>query len=181
MRVVLILICLVVLASCYRAETLPSPENPNDDDGRSGPSIRGPGRNPAVTELQLELTESDVTALIQTALAAGGNPLMRNPQVDLQAGQVVITGEHLRRDGVGTVSGSVTLQLTVENDVLTVRIIQANVEGWDVNDAHIAQFNQRLQDALLRHAGLNQSNARYQLQSITVLEDKIKMVLVPRR
>jgi outer membrane murein-binding lipoprotein Lpp len=119
----------------------------------------------------VQLTEADVNTAISDALAANGNPLLRDPQVDLQNGQIVVNGTHEQRDGTGTVSGSFTLTLTVESGTIKAQIISANIDGVSLSDARIADLNQRLTDNFNRRA--NRENRRWTVNSLTVSDNAV--------
>jgi hypothetical protein len=121
------------------------------------------------------MSEADVNAIIQEALARAGNPLLRNPQVDLQDGQLVINGEHEKRDGSGTVSGTMTATVTAQNGALLAQITSLNIEGVDIGDARVAELNQRLADGFTRRA--NRDNRQVTVQSVTVANDSMVIVL----
>ncbi len=137
-------------------------------------------RNPAGGfTITATLTEAEVNTAIESALAQSANPLLRDPQVDLQAGQIVINGQHDRRDGGGTVSGSVTVTLSVQNGALTAQITQADIEGLDLTDERIADFNARLAEGLARRAENNRGLIT--MQSVTVTADNLQIVFTAQR
>lgn len=134
-------------------------------------------RNPdtGMTDITVTLTESDINTLVQEALSRSANPLLRNPSVDLQTGAFVINGEHDRQDGGGTVSGSIRVAVSLVNGALQVSVTQADIEGWDVGDARIEQFNQQLATALGQRA--LQRNANAQLTDVTITPDSFTFTL----
>lgn len=125
------------------------------------------------------LNEAEVNTAIENALAQSANPLLRDPQVDLQTGQIIINGQHDRRDGGGTVSGSVTMTLSVQNGALAAQITQADVEGLDLTDERIADFNTRLAEGLARLA--ENDRGLITVQSITVTADNLQIVFTAQR
>ncbi len=135
-----------------------------------------PGSGVAIT---VTMTEEEVNDAISGALELGGNPLLRNPQVDLQDGAVVITGEHERREGEGRVSGTIRLTLSAEDGVLVAQITDMEIEGTEVSDEQIAQLNERLAEALSNRAGRGRRVLR--LDSVTVTDDSIEFVLILER
>ena len=136
-------------------------------------------RNGDGVNVTIDLTEAEVNAAVAAALAEGGNPLLRDPQVDLQAGQIVVNGTHERRDGSGTVSGTITISVGAANGAVTAEVTSANVEGWDASDARIAQFNERLAHGLGRLA--ERTNGRVTVQSVTVTDTTLQIVLSATR
>ncbi len=130
-------------------------------------------------DVTFRLTEGDISAAISEALSAGSNPLLRNPQIDLQPGQIVVSGEHDRRDGKGSVSGTITITLSIQNGTLLAQVSQANIEGWDASDTRIAEFNQRLADNFSRRA--NRDNKQINFTSVTITNDAVEVVFNIKR
>lgn len=162
----MVVLMLVVLAgsltACRRAEVTDIERNP--DGG---------------VDVTLTLAESDINEVIQQALAVRANPLLRNPQVDLQAGQIVINGEHDRRDGSGTVNGSVTVQVTVADGKLQATVVGLQIEGVDLNDERVTTFNQRVNDLLNSRAA--QGRGQITVQSVSISETQMDVVLNAQR
>jgi hypothetical protein len=130
-------------------------------------------------DVTYRITESDISTAITDALNAGGNPLLRNPKVDLQPGQIVVSGDHERRDGKGTVSGTITITITIQNGTLLAQVTQANIDGWDASDTRIAEFNQRLANDFSRRA--NRDNKQINFTSATITDDAIDLVFNIKR
>jgi hypothetical protein len=119
------------------------------------------------------LTEADINAAIADALAIA-NPLLRDPKVDLQPGQIVVTGSHEQRDGTGSVSGSLTITLSVQNGAILAQVTQVNIDGVDASDARIAAINQRIADRVTRRA--NRENRQITVKSVTIADTEIDVV-----
>ena len=130
-------------------------------------------------DVTYKLTESEISDALADALTATGNPLLRNPKVDLQPGQIVISGEHDQRDGTGTVSGNLTMTLTVQDGTLLAQITKADIQGWDANDERIAQFNQRLADNFSKRA--NRANKQITFKTVTITDNDIELVFNVKR
>lgn len=121
---------------------------------------RGRGEVKSVTrnddgslEIVVAYSEEDFNDMIAAALEMGGNPLLRDPEVDLQNGQVLITGSHDSRVDPNTrVAGSMTATVTVQNGVLFFQVVAADLDGVGVEDARIQAFNQRMVDSMMRRA-----------------------------
>jgi regulator of protease activity HflC (stomatin/prohibitin superfamily) len=126
-------------------------------------------------DVTVSLTESEANTMIQAALEQSANPLLRNPSVDLQSGQLVISGEHDRKDGGGRVSGTASVTLAVVNGEIQAQVTSATFEGWDVSDARIAEFNQQLAAQLGGRA--RRDNARATLSSITISDNALNIVV----
>ncbi len=124
------------------------------------------------------ISEQDVNTAVTDALAQN-NPLLRSPQVDLQPGQIVITGEHDRRDGQGTVSGSLTVTITVQDGALLAQITSAQIEGVALSDERIQAFNQRLSEAFQRRA--NNRAGQITFKSVTITDTELQVVFNAKR
>jgi hypothetical protein len=137
-------------------------------------------RNPeGGVEVTLSLTEQEVNDAVAQALENSGNPLLRNPQVDLKPGQIVITGQHERRDGGGTVSGTVTVNVGLNAGKVQVQITQAQIEGFDLSDARIQQFNDRL--AAIFSTRLERDQGIITITALNITEDTLQFTLNARR
>lgn len=137
-------------------------------------------RNPeGGLDITATLTEAEVNAAITEALAQNPNPLLRDPDVDLQNGRIIINGQHTRRDGSGTVTGTMTMTLGVANGLLTAQITQVEIDGWDANDARIAEFNQRLADGLSRIA--QGSRASITFTEVTITDAELRIAFTARQ
>lgn len=136
-------------------------------------------RNPdGGLDITISLTEAEVNTLVTNALVQAGSPLLLNPQVDLQNGQIVVNGQYQRPDG-STVNGSITVVPSVQNGQVTAQITQANIEGWDATDARIAEFNQRLAQALALAAARSQGQVT--VQSISISDTTLQIVVTVQR
>ncbi len=157
----LLLIGVVALAACRRAEVTDIQRDPSGG-----------------VDVTAELTESDISAAIADALAID-NPLLRDPQVDLQPGQIVITGQHDQRDGTGTVSGSLTVTLSVQNGAILAQVTQADIEGIDLSDARIATINSRIAERVTRRA--DRENRQITVQSVTISDTAVEVIFNVQR
>lgn len=129
-------------------------------------------RNPAGGfDVTVSFAETDINDAIAEALAANGNPLLRDPHIDLQNGQILVTGEHDKRDGSGRISGDLTVVLSVQNGVLAAQIVDVNIEGVTMTDERIADFNQRLADKLTRRA--NRENRQISMLSVETSDERV--------
>lgn len=127
----------------------------------------------------VSLTEQEVNDTVAEALARQGNPLLRNPKIDLQPGQLVINGERDRVNGQGTVSGSITVTITVQNGTILPQITKADIEGWDATDARVAEFNQRLAEAFNRRA--NSDNKQITFTAVTITDTNLTFTVNIKR
>lgn len=126
--------------------------------------------------INVTLSESDVNAAIEAALAAAENPLLRNPTVDLRDGAIVVSGEHLRRDGSGqTVSGSVTFSPAVANNQLSISVTAVDIEGVALDDAQAQEFANRVAERI--NAAIARTVRVLEVSSLTVSDTGIEFAL----
>ncbi len=134
-------------------------------------------RNPeGGATVTLTLTQSDLNTIISEALAAAPNPLLRNPQVTLQEGSVLVSGTHERRDGGGTVSGSFVVTFSIQDGALVAQVSSLNIEGYAVADSELADLNARLAGGMSRRAD---DGVRF--TSVTVTPQAVTLVFEVRR
>lgn len=126
--------------------------------------------------ITVTVQEAEVNTMIVAALSQMENPLLRNPSVDLQNGQIVVNGERDRQDGGGRVSGTVTLSVNVVNGSLQIQATSANFEGFEIPADQIAEFNQNLADAMAGRA--RQDNPRATLQGVTITNDTLSISIM---
>lgn len=139
--------------------------------------VRERGSN--VFNITVELNENDITQLVEDALQAGSNPLMRDPVVDLQNGQIEVTGMHDRRDGSGQVNGRILLIPSVEDGILMLEAAEIDIEGVAVSDERIEQFNENLAQRISGRA--DQRTHNITLTGITVSDELLVMTLEAER
>lgn len=158
----MVTILVLTLAGCNRGEVTDVQRNPEGG-----------------VDVTVNLTEAEVNEAITDALATAANPLLRNPSVDLQPGQIVVTGEHERRDGSGTVNGSLTITVTVQDGTVLAQVTQSSIEGFDLTDERIAQFNTRLAENFTRRA--NRDNREITVTAITITDTELQVTFNARR
>ncbi|GAB4323291.1 MAG: hypothetical protein Kow00117_11840 [Phototrophicales bacterium] len=143
--------------------------------------VEGVERNPnGGVDVTVSITEAEVTGWIADVLTVSGNPLLRDPQVDLQNGQIVVTGEHERRDGSGQrVGGSLIFTLSVVDGALLAQVVDVQIEGITLDDPAISTINQQLVNRLQRRA--DPDNRAINFVSITITNDEIRTVINARR
>ncbi|MBP6298472.1 MAG: hypothetical protein KA401_03925 [Anaerolineae bacterium] len=130
----------------------------------------------AAGTLTVSLTESEVNTAIQAALSAQTNPLLRDPAVDLQAGTIVINGQHTRRDNSGqSVSGSVVLVPSVVDNRLSITVSAVNIEGLPVSDQTVQDFANKVADRI--NAALQRTVRVFNVTSISVGDTQLDFVL----
>lgn len=104
-------------------------------------------------DVVVRYTEVDFNEMIEGALLASGNPLLRDPSVDLRSGQVHVAGEHDKRDGSGErIAGTLTGTVTVRQGALLFQIIAADIEGVAVEQAELDRINANMTASMERRA-----------------------------
>ena len=131
-------------------------------------------RGSDVFNITVELNEDDVAQLVEEALAANGNPLLRNPVVDLQNGLIEVTGQHERRDGSGLVNGRILLIPSVQDNALMLEATEITLEGVEMSDERIAQFNENLAE---RISGRADRTPNVTLTTVTVTDNLLTLTL----
>ena len=142
----------------------------------------GIDRNPeGGVDIRVTLTESEVNTLITEAIAAaaenGQAIRVQNPTVDLQAGQIVLSGDYEQQNGTGNyVNGSLTLAVTTADGRVTVAVTQANIQGVEANDERLTQIADRINEALNSRASRD-NGSNIQLTGVTITDNDMTMVV----
>lgn len=132
--------------------------------------------DPQSRSLSVTLQESDINDVIADALASQSNPLLRDPSVDLQPGLIVVSGEHLRRDGSGAmVSGSISFRPAVADNRLEITVESVAIDGLPNADDALFDFATRLVETL--NDRLARTVRVFDVTSITVTDMMLVFVL----
>ncbi|MFN8376182.1 MAG: hypothetical protein U0694_25320 [Anaerolineae bacterium] len=136
-------------------------------------------------DVTITLSESEVNTLISEAITRaeenGRAVRIQNPSVDLQAGQIVISGDYEQQNGTGNfVNGSITLGVTVADGHVSVNVTAANIEGFTANDERLTAITDRINEALNNRASRD-NGANITLTSITVSDNDMTMVINVQR
>jgi len=127
--------------------------------------------------ISVALTEADVNALITDAINNQPDRLLRDVSADLQNGQIVVTGVYDRAGGEST-NGSITLAASVTEGLLDVEVRDIDIEGYDADDARLADLNARIVDGLNNRA--NRDN-NVTIQAISITDDELNLTVNVRR
>lgn len=160
-RIGLLLIVLLSVAACNRDNI----EVQRNGDGTA--------------TITVTVSESEMSTLIQNALNQMETPLLRNPSVDLQPGQIVISGDFVRPETGDTVSGSISVAVSVVNEQLSVQVSDVTVSGFEVSDERFAEFNEQLASALSGRA--RRDNPRATLESVTITNSDFSIAITVTR
>jgi predicted RNA-binding protein with TRAM domain len=110
------------------------------------------------------LNEDDFAGMIAESQRADHNRFLQDPVVDLQDGQIKVSGVHEKRDGSGTVDGYMILVPSVQDGRLLLQAVEVNIDGMNASDEQIARFNENLAERLMHR----QDNRRGDLEVTAV-------------
>jgi hypothetical protein len=150
------LLCMMGLAACNRGEVIDVQRDPSGG-----------------VDITAQLTETDISDAIADALAIE-NPLLRDPKVDLQPGQIVITGSHDKRDGSGTVNGTMTITLSIDNGAILPQVTQIDIEGIKPSDEAVTTINQRIAERVTKRA--DKEGRQITVKSVDVTDTAVVVV-----
>lgn len=138
-------------------------------------------RNPAGgVDITVTATESEINTSLSTALAQSPNAAIRNASIDLQANQLVISGEVERQNGSGEyVDATFTVQFSIVDGRLSAEITDANVAGWSGTDARLADINQQIESALQGRA--QRDNPNVKLTALVITDTNLTFTLNAQR
>jgi hypothetical protein len=95
----------------------------------------------------LTLTEAQVNAIINAAIASGQIEYVSNASVSLQNGQITITANYAP-PGLKPISGKIVLTVSASNCALRVTVVSASLGVFTLNDAQKAALGQSIEQAL---------------------------------
>ncbi|MBI5305954.1 MAG: Ig-like domain-containing protein [Chloroflexi bacterium] len=99
------------------------------------------------TKHTLVLTEAQINALINRALAASVNDYVTASNVSLRNGQITVKGTYKATNGA-SVNGTVVVALSASNCDVKVAVLQAQVGAFVMPDARKAQISASIDQAL---------------------------------
>ncbi len=156
LRMVLLGVIALTFSACNRGEVADIQRNPEGG-----------------VDVSVKFTETEVNEIVTEALSRTENPLLRTPTIDLQNGTMIVRGEHERRDGSGTIRGSLSLTITVQNGALTVTITQADIDGISLTDSSIQDLNARLAENFTQRA--NRENRQITFTSVFIRDTELEI------
>lgn len=162
LRTMLLMLIALAFGACGRGEGIDIQRNPEGG-----------------VDVSVKFTEADVNEAVAEALSRADNPLLRNPTVDLQNGSILVTGEHQKRGGSGSIRGSIALTIGVQNGALLVTVTQANIEGISLTDERIQSLNARLAENFAQRA--NRENRQITFTSVFIRDDELEINFNARR
>lgn len=135
-------------------------------------------------DVTVSMTESEVNAALSDALERaveqGRADRVENLSINLQAGALVINGDFAGDNGA-SVSGSITVAVSVGADSVDVEITAANVEGWAADDERLQTITQRIEDALNNRAFRDNARGSARLTAITITDDALTFTINVQR
>jgi hypothetical protein len=143
-------------------------------------------QNPAGgIDIQITLTESEVNTLVTQAIAqaeeSGRSIRVQNPNVDLQPGQMVISGEYEQQNGTGNfVNGTITLGVTTVDGRVNVVVTSADVNGMQADDERLTEITNRINEVLNSRASRD-NGANIALTAISITDNDMTMTINVRQ
>ena len=128
-------------------------------------------RNPdGSLSVQTGITQQELNTAIQSSLA---DPLIKEVNVSLQSGYILVTGERQRlNDSSKTDALTFRLDLTAANGHLSASVSNAPVDGVAVGQARVEVWNQTIVNHLEKLAQRRPNTA---FQSVSITTDAVKM------
>jgi hypothetical protein len=114
--------------------------------------------------LTVSLTEQQVQDILSSILANAERIQVQNARIDLQLGQIIVTGDAIGQDG-RSYPGNMTLQAGSANGALQITVIAFNFSGFNADQATIDRWNADIAAGLGRSA--EQSESEVDSVSIT--------------
>jgi hypothetical protein len=112
-------------------------------------NTRVPPTIPSDSQRTLTLTEAQVNAAINAAIASGQIEYITSATVSLQNGQIIIMATYTP-PGLTPISGRIILSANASNCALHLTVIQANLGIITLNDAQKATLGQSIEQILKR-------------------------------
>ena len=110
----------------------------------------------------IDMDEANAAAAIEKMLE--GNLI--NPQADLRAGEIVVSGDK-EIEATGKVeSGSMTISMWVEDGYLIAQVTSLDFANWNASGEELAKMNEKLASEMRQHAQLR--NSRAELTEVTI-------------
>ncbi len=128
-------------------------------------------------DIGVKVTEADVNTAIQNILAGSQGLRLQNAAVDLQNGQIMVTGDYTKPDGT-TGHGSLTLTMTVQDGAVLTQISSLDLEGWSAQSPAIQQINQQLTEDFQRRAARTDGLTA---QSVTITDSEVDISFQAQR
>lgn len=140
-------------------------------------SFGGVSLNRDSATINIELNQDQVNTMLANTTFNNDNPndiLRKLDRVEMYEGYMRLYGTAVTPDGT-EVKGSYDVELSTQNDQLTVKIIDADVAGIDLTDERLAEANQKIADALTRSVRESQGEVLY--KSATISNGKLTMTV----
>jgi hypothetical protein len=131
------------------------------------------------TTITVSLNEARINDLIRESPAATDRDglLTEITSIDMQDGQITVTGVHVRADGT-RLDGSYDFSLSASDGRLAAQVVAVRIEGFSMDDARIARINQQLAEAFGRAAS---DSPNVHFDSVLVTNSELKISLTVSR
>ncbi len=119
--------------------------------------------------VNISLNEDQVNSMLANTTFTNDNPndiLRKIDRVEMYDGYMRLYGTAVTPDGT-EVKGSYDVELSTQNDLLSVKIIDADIAGIDMSDERLAEANQKIADALTKSVRESQGEVLYKSAAIT--------------
>ena len=121
-------------------------------------------------DVQTSITQKQLQSVISSSIA---DPLVKELDVQLQSGYILVTGERQRlNDSTKTDSLSFSLVLSVSNGQLAAAVTNAQIDNIAVDQARVSNWNQTIANRL-ENLARRAPNAT--LQSVSITPDAVSM------
>jgi len=140
-------------------------------------SMEQPTINPTTGSVTMLLTEEQITSYVAYQLQQDPNPVIRNPQIYLDNGQISIQGQ-ITTD-VMTGDGTLTAKINIdENGNPKVEILTAQFGTFPIPTALLGSISSLVDHYLNDY--ISQSNADYKVQSLSIANHVMTIVLIKK-
>jgi hypothetical protein len=120
--------------------------------------------------LTTSITQQELQEVISSAIA---DPLVKNVAVSLQSGYVLVSGERQRlNDASKTDTLSFRLDLSASNGQPTATISDAQIDGVDIEQNRVDNWNQTIANRLSNFGGRSENAT---LQTISITTESVTM------
>lgn len=173
-RITLLLI-VVLLASlaCNLGAPRPGTPTPNVFDPDAGTDPTSPdssGELPGGEQVEVVLTEQQLTALVDAALQSQNDPPIENPQIRLQKGQIDFTGQTVNQPIQAEVHAVMTVRVD-ETGQLDFELVSADLGPFPIPQAMLDEIESDMEEAL--RAELGSRTAGMLIEDITIADGEM--------
>lgn len=125
--------------------------------------------------LTITVDQSDVERALERGLSQGVTPALVNPDVELEAGQLYVSGEYLNVFTNRREPGEMTVSFEVVNGELEVVVTSLMLNGYPANPEIVADINDNIAAGIAGNAGRHQG--RGELYDVTITPSDVSIVI----